>query len=253
VIDVSLFYVILAFMENNSFPFVVIPPEMEEIIGTRDGPSHVWRQSGTEEECSAWFEALCECAGRCVSPGGVGMYCPVSRAAVHRRVKDGKLSMFLFHVTEPGATLFRRDRAVRTTPYAYIPVSECKAWKKEFEDRAVRQEELTREDLEGTKPDWTGEFMEWDSRWQREQLEIGGPRTHDFELKLSQKEIDALERCGKGLGFADGTEFATMILGDVIHGGFSGYSFMKLGMKISRMIEKSGKGIVEWKQLLKWS
>jgi hypothetical protein len=240
-------------MDENPFPFAVIPPEMEKIIGTRDGPSHVWRQSGSEEDCSAWYDALSECAGRCVSPGGVSMYCPVSRAAVHRRVKDGKLSMFLFHVTENKTGLFRRDREVRTSPYGFVPVSECKAWKKEFEDRAVRHEEISREDLEGAKPDWNGEFIQWDSRWQREQLEIGGPRELDLAVKLSSKEIEVLDKSAKSFGMEGASALAAMILGDVTHGGMSGYSFMRLGMKISRMIEKSGKGVVEWKQLLKWS
>ncbi len=240
-------------MSENSFPFVVVPPEMEKIIGTRVGPSHVWRQSGSEEECSAWFDALCECAGRCVSPGGVSMYCPVSRAAVHRRVKDGKLSLFLFHVTENKTGLFRRGREVRTSPYGFVPVSECKAWKKEFEDRAVRQEEITREELEGAKPDWDGEFIQWDSRWQREQLEVGGPRDIDLAIKLSKTEIESLNRWAKGFGMADGKALATMILGDAIYGGLSAYSFMKLGMKMARMIEKSGIGVVEWKEFFKWS
>ncbi|HTB62600.1 MAG TPA: hypothetical protein VK737_03340 [Opitutales bacterium] len=240
-------------MALDPFPFVVVPPELEKIIGKRDGPSHVWRQSGTEEECSAWYDALCECADRCVSPGGVSMYCPVSRAAVHRRVKDGKLSLFLFHVTETKSGLFRRDRRVRTSPYGFVPVSECKAWKKEFDDRAVRHEEITREDLEGAKPDWDGEFLEWDSRWRREQLEIGGERDVNLVVKLSSKEIDVLDKAAKSFGMAGADALATMILGDVTHGGMSGYSFMRLGMKISRMIEKSGKGVAAWKQLLKRS
>ncbi len=181
------------------------------------------------------------------------MYCPVSRAAVHRRVKDGKLSLFLFHVTENKTGLFRRGREVRRMPYGYIPVSECKAWKKEFEDRAVRHEEISREDLEGAKPDWDGEFIQWDSRWQRDQLEIGGPRESALTIKLSRKEIEMLNEAAKNLNMGDASKLGAMVLGDAIHGGFSGYSFIKLGMKITRMVEKSGKGVVEWRKLFKWS
>lgn len=240
-------------MSQETFPFVVIPPELENIIGTRDGPSHVWRKSGSEAECHAWYEALMECVGSCVSPGGVSMYCPVSRAAVHRRVKDGKLSLFLFHVTEKSASPFRRDRDVRTSPYGYIPVSECRAWKKEFEERAVRQEQISREDLEGAKPDWDGEFMNWDSRWQRDQLEIGGPRDQALTIHLSKKEIEYLNTCAKTCGMEGGNALASMVLGDLIHGGFSGYIFTKLGMKFARIIVKSGEGEFEWPKLFKWS
>jgi len=240
-------------MTNEKFPFVAVPPEMEKILGKRDGTSRVYRAEGSEEECTTWFEALTECVGNCVSPGGVGMFCPVSRAAVHRRIKDGKLSMFLFHVKERKTSLFRRDRAERTSPYALIPTSECDAWKKEFEDRAVRQEQITREDLEGAKPDWNGEFMEWDSRWRREQLEAVGPRNTDFTIKLAQKEIKAYDAIAKELGMKDGKELAVMILGDAIHpDGMSGLNFLKLGAKIARLIGRSGTGVIDAKSFAIW-
>ena len=228
-------------MNIEEFPLVKIPPELAPIIGTRDGPSHVWRQSGSEEDCSAWFEALSECVGRCVSPGGVGMYCPVSRAAVHRRVKDGKLSMFLFHVTESKSGLFRRGREVRRTPYAYIPTSEAKAWKMEFDKRAVRQEEITREDLEGTKPDWSGQFMQWDSRWRKEQLEIGGPRDLPLTIYLSAKEQEFLDRVVAKIRphFSSKEDLATHLLGSTIAEGMSGFSFMRLGHRMVRWFEES--------------
>ena len=120
--------------------------------------------------------------------------------------------------------------------------------------RAVRQEQITREDLEGAKPDWNGEFMEWDSRWRREQLEAVGPRNTDFTIKLAQKEIKAYDAIAKELGMKDGKELAVMILGDAIHpDGMSGLNFLKLGAKIARMIAKSGTGVVDLKQVLTWN
>ena len=83
------------------------------------------------------------------------MYCPVSRAAVHKRTKEGKLSVFLYHVKYSKRSLFGKIKTVRQSPYAYIPVSEAIAWRKELEERAIRNEEITREELQGAKPDWT--------------------------------------------------------------------------------------------------
>ncbi len=89
------------------------------------------------------------------------MYCPVSRAAVYKRIKEGKLSIFLFHVTHRKTTLFGKNKILRDNPYGYVPVSEARAWRLELEDRAVRQGLITQEELEGSKPDWLGDFLAW--------------------------------------------------------------------------------------------
>jgi hypothetical protein len=158
------------------FPFVEIPKEALRFIGEREGDSHVYRKEGSQEESSVWFDALTEIIGDSVSPGGVGMYCPVSRAAVYKRIKDGKLSMFLFHVTRRKTALFGGKKVVREMPYAYIPVSEVQAWRKELEARAIEQGKVTREQLEDAKPDWHGDFMDWQSRWRKEQAKKAGSK-----------------------------------------------------------------------------
>jgi hypothetical protein len=158
------------------FPFVVIPTELLPIIGERDGESRVYRKEGPEEEVAPWLEALTVIIGDGVSPGGVGMFCPVSRAAIHKRIGEGKLSMFLFHVTHRKTRLFGGMKIVRESPYAFIPISEAKAWKAELEERAIRHGLVTREELEGAKPDWAGEFVEWNSKWQKEQQKKGGKK-----------------------------------------------------------------------------
>jgi hypothetical protein len=160
-----------------TFPFVEIPAELSHIIGERDGDSHVYRKDGSQEESAAWFDALHEIIGNSVSPGGVGMYCPVSRAAVYKRIKEGKLSLFLFHVTRRKTALFGGKKIVREMPYGYIPVSEVRAWRNELEERAIAQGNVTREDLEGAKPDWHGDFLDWQSRWRKDQLKkLGGKK-----------------------------------------------------------------------------
>ena len=105
------------------------------------------------------------------------MYCPVSRAAVYKRIKEGRLSLFLFHVTRRKTALFGGKKVVREMPYGYIPVSEVRAWRNELEERAIAQGNVTREELEGAKPDWHGDFLDWQSRWRKEQLKkLGGKK-----------------------------------------------------------------------------
>jgi hypothetical protein len=152
---------------QTEFPFVRIPVELEPIIGKRDSGTHIYRRDGSQEESAAWFEMLTEIIGPSVSPGGVGMYCPVSRAAVYKRIKEGKLSIFLFHVTHRKTTLFGKNKILRDNPYGYIPVSEAKAWRQELEQRAIEQGRITQEELEGAKPDWHGEFLQWRNKRER--------------------------------------------------------------------------------------
>jgi hypothetical protein len=97
------------------------------------------------------------------------MYAPVSRAAVHRRIKDGKLTAFFFYVTTPKRNWFRTTRIQRESHYGYIPVSECREWKKELEERAINKGLISREDLEGEKPYWDARFLEWNSKFIKEQ------------------------------------------------------------------------------------
>lgn len=152
---------------STPFPFVEIPKDMESIIGVPDDGTRMYRHEGSQEESGAWFELLTEIVGPTVSAGGVSMICPVSRAAVHKRIKEGRLSIFLFHVTYRKTTLFGENKILRQEPYGYIPVSECRAWREELEAKAVSQGKITPEELEGSKPDWNGEFMNWRNKSER--------------------------------------------------------------------------------------
>jgi hypothetical protein len=151
----------------TKFPFVEIPEELEAIVGKRDSGTRIYRRDGSQEESSVWFDLLTEIIGPSVSPGGVGMYCPVSRAAVYKRIKEGKLSIFLFHVTYRKTTLFGKNKILRDHPYGYIPASEARAWREELEERALSQGTITPEELEGAKPDWHGEFLSWQNKHER--------------------------------------------------------------------------------------
>jgi hypothetical protein len=123
------------------FPYVEPPKKLLKVIGEPDEGSRCYYAEGSEQEAGAWFDAISE-HFRCVSPGGVSMFAPVTRAAVHKRLKEGRLTAFFFTVTEIKKTIFGQKRKVRETPYGLIPVDECKAWARELEDREKSIEEI---------------------------------------------------------------------------------------------------------------
>lgn len=128
----------------------------------------MYQAEGSEAASGPWFEAVTEIAGQCVSPGGAPMFVRVSRAAVHKRIKEGRLTAFTYYVTHTSKGLFGKKRTARELPLVYIPVCELKLWANELEERMVRLGKITQEELEGEKPDWHGEFWNWHSKWQEE-------------------------------------------------------------------------------------
>jgi len=156
---------------STGFPFVLVPVELHDVFGSPVPGTRIYQKEGPQEETSYWSDAVFKVAGQCVSPGGVSMYAPVSRAAVHKRLKEGKLTGFFFTITHRKRNLFGIDLSTRELALGYIPVSECKAWKAEIEQRAIEKGAVTRRELEGDKPDWHGSFLQWGSRWAKEQKE----------------------------------------------------------------------------------
>ncbi len=77
---------------------LIIPPELLPVIGEPDEGTRLYRKEGDEDEKGFWFDALTEVFGSLVSPGGVALYAPVSRAAVHKRLKEGRMTAFCYHV-----------------------------------------------------------------------------------------------------------------------------------------------------------
>jgi len=159
---------------DRNFPFVEVPDESLEVLGEPDPGTRVYRASGPEEGSGPWYEIIDLLAGPVVSPGGAAMFAPVSRAAVHKRLKEGNLTAFCFHVTSTRTSIFGKQRKVRDTPYVYIPSSELKAWAEELEERIIRLGRTTEEEIEGNKPDWSGDFWEWESSWRREKFKQAG-------------------------------------------------------------------------------
>jgi hypothetical protein len=129
---------------ETRFPYVqVTTPEQKQLAGTPDPDTRIYRREGTYEESGKWAVALDEVFDdKFVSPGGVVMFVHASSAAFYKRLKEGRLTAFCFHVVKDEKTFFGKVRKAKATPFVYIPVSECRAWAKELAGKRGQEEEV---------------------------------------------------------------------------------------------------------------
>lgn len=122
---------------QTEFPFVEVTKKDRGLVGKQDPGKRIYRQGGPAEESGAWYAKLLDRypGEHFVSPGGVSMFAPVSRAAVYLRINKGKLTCFCYQPTKYSKTLFGNLRKSRQSPYMCVPVSECKAWGAELKER----------------------------------------------------------------------------------------------------------------------
>jgi hypothetical protein len=152
---------------SKNFPFIEVPEHLLDILGQPDPGTRLYRAYGSEDQCAKWFETVLEvCQGQsAVSPGGVSMYVRVSRAGVHKRLKEGRLTGFLFHVTKD-SRFFKDKKKLEHggRPYGFIPVIECKAWAEELKGRKSR-EEIEKEAI--GDGDYDGAFLDAPKDWNK--------------------------------------------------------------------------------------
>ena len=119
------------------FPFIEVPEDLRKIVGEPTSGTRAYRREGTHAECGQWIEDLgLHYKGDVgISPAGVTMFVPVQRAAVHKRIKEGKLTAFFFYITNVESTFFGTKRKVKLRPYILLSMSECKAWVAEMKRR----------------------------------------------------------------------------------------------------------------------
>lgn len=148
--------------------FVQVPEELSRVVGEPLPGTRMYRMEGPEDHVRFWTEAVLSVFGICLSPGGAAAEAGVSRAAVYQRLKDGNLTGFFYYSTKPRRSLFGRTQVKRELMVGLVPISECRDWRQELEDRAIKQGLVTAEQLEGDKPDWVGWFMDWNSDFAKE-------------------------------------------------------------------------------------
>ena len=119
------------------FPFIEVPEELRKMVGEPTPGTRAYRREGTYKECGQWFEALGEHYQGDVglSTNAVIMFVPVSRAGVHKRIREGRLTAFFFYITKDETTLFGATRKAKDRPFIVVSVSECKAWAEELKRR----------------------------------------------------------------------------------------------------------------------
>jgi len=83
------------------FPFIEVSKDLRKIVGEPTPGTRAYRREGAHAECGQWIEDLgLHYKGDVgISPAGVTMFVPVQRAAVHKRIKEGKLTAFFFYIT----------------------------------------------------------------------------------------------------------------------------------------------------------
>ena len=130
-------------MTKDEFPFINVPPEALPIVGEPTAGTRFYRREGSDEDCGDWFQAIGKIFEGDVglSPGGVAMFVPVSRAAVHKRLREGRLTGFAFYVTSQGKSVWGKPRKIKARPYLVLSVSECKAWAKDLKRKTGVAEE----------------------------------------------------------------------------------------------------------------
>jgi len=107
-------------------------PEALWELGVCASGSLAYRREGDLEEAADWFEAINEVAGPVLPPNGVLMFVPVTRAAVHKRLKEGRLASFSFQVVSSDSDFYQRIDVDRAKPFVFVPVGACKEWAEEL-------------------------------------------------------------------------------------------------------------------------
>jgi len=109
---------------------------MKGLVGKRQTGTRIYRREGTYQEAGEQAVALDKVFNDSfVSPGGVIMFVPVSRAAFYKRMNEGRLTVFCFHVVKDEKTFFGKVRKAKSTPFVWIPVSELEAWAEEIKEK----------------------------------------------------------------------------------------------------------------------
>lgn len=153
--------------------FVEVSEKLRLAVGSCLPGTRIFRKDAPEDDLPYWTQAIFDETDGVLSPGGASSYVGVSRAATHKRLKEGSLTGFFFYSTEARRSLFGSAKVKRELSVAYIPIEECKQWRQELEERAIEKGLITEEELDGAKPDWHGKFLDWDSSFSKKQRRKG--------------------------------------------------------------------------------
>lgn len=130
--------------------FIEVPENLFPIIGHPDPNTRLYRQFGDETINTLWWDALLTLQPDIsfVSPGGAASFVGVSRTAVHKRIKEGRLTAFVFYLIEKNEFLKRfnierKQLASSGWPQEiFIPWCELKDWREYIQTRKGKEDQL---------------------------------------------------------------------------------------------------------------
>lgn len=127
---------------NKGIKHIELPEELDGIAGQIDPGTRFYKKFDFKENFADWFDAINRYASNgegFLTPGTLALYANVSRAAVYKRIKEGRLTAFQFQVTEMyvdknGQTT---GRTVSKQTFCFIPMTECQQWAKRTGETAL--------------------------------------------------------------------------------------------------------------------
>jgi hypothetical protein len=227
--------------------YVEISPELHRYLGEKKSTTRIYQKSGSQEETGRWYDAVTAAVGPTISLGAVQLYCPVSRSALHERMDRGRLTVFEFTVTERRTNFLGQNKTIKKEPFLYVPVSECRSWRKDIEERA-KEKGMTEREMTNANASL---YDELDEQVIEEEKNAKRSRPAILTISLNQFEIDLLTNVSADLKYESGEKFAADILRPIINGGFSGLSCFKVGWWLSKQLEEHKVGRVELPKLIK--
>ncbi len=140
-------------MADKEIEFIDVPRRLHRIVGTPDAKTRMYRQIGGRTDFEEWWFAVSEACGRdgAISPGGASMIAQVSRMAVYKRMKEGRITAFLLHEMPRkgrwgiGDLVKRLHGAGRVPAGCYVPVVEVKRWGALLSGRTVTREDESKD------------------------------------------------------------------------------------------------------------
>ena len=128
---------------DDDFPYVDYLPKLFRTSPLIEREGIRWyTQHGSWQEFYHWYRIISEAySGNLIPLQYVPEFVGVSRASVHKRAKNGGLTIFSFVVTERKHTILgtRKDRDTKKR-YDMTMLSECQEWYSRLLDRASRSE-----------------------------------------------------------------------------------------------------------------
>jgi hypothetical protein len=217
---------------------ITIETEDLAILGEQKPGTLVYTREGSLEKVADWFDRISVRFGATVTLGGVMMYCPVSRSALHERIDRGGLTVFEFNVTERKTNLLGSLKTVFRKTYAYVPIAELHAWRKDIEERA-KAKGISPEEIAGPYSSRVDEIVRTQNR---KDDDVKKSKQTMLKIPISQYDLETIQMAVKELKYDSPEKLIADMIKPVIDGGFSGFSFGKAGLAMMRLMEKHGVG-----------